>query len=100
MINTFRRFYLIDRVPEDQWVETYDIVQEAVVKTCSMKKNTKTKTWQSDEAIQRAEKRREDKHKGTKENYTHLNEESQRIKKRDKTFLIYHCEEKKKKGNK
>ena len=82
-------------MPEDQWVEAYDIVQEAVVKTFSMKKKKKAK-WQSDEALQRAEKRREAKHKGRKENYTHLNEESQRIKRRDKTFLIYHCEEKKK----
>ena len=60
VINTFRRFYLIDGVPENQWVEAYDIVQEAVVKTFSMKKKYIYKAkWQSDEALQRAEKKRE-----------------------------------------
>ena len=41
--------------------------------------------WLSKEALQIAEKRREDKGKGEKERYTHLNAEFQRIARRDKT---------------
>ena len=49
----------------------------------------------SEEALQRAEKRREAKSKGEKEKYTHLNEEFQRIAKRDKkAFLSEQCKEK------
>ena len=42
----------------------------------------------SDEALQRAEKRREAKGKGEKERYTHLNEELQRIARRDKKAFL------------
>ena len=45
-----------------------------------------------EEALQKAEKRREVKGKGEKERYTHLNEEFQRIAKRDKkAFLNDQC---------
>ena len=48
----------------------------------------------SEEALQRAEKRREAKGKGKKERYTHLNAESQRIASRDKkVFLSDQCKE-------
>ena len=44
--------------------------------------------------MQIAEKRREVKHKGEKERYTHLNAEFQRIARRDtKAFLSYQCKE-------
>ena len=50
--------------------------------------------WFSEEALQRAEKRREAKGKGEKERYTHPNAEFQRIAKRDrKTFLSEQCKE-------
>ena len=50
----------------------------------------------SEEAFQRAEKRREVKGKGEMERYTHLNAEFQRIAKRDwKAFLSDQCKEKK-----
>ena len=39
--------------------------------------------WLSEEALQITEKRRESKGKGEKERCTHLNEESQRIARRD-----------------
>ena len=42
----------------------------------------------SDEALQIAEKRREAKGKGTKERYTHLNAEFQRIARRDKKAFL------------
>ena len=50
--------------------------------------------WLSEEALRIAEKRREDKGKGEKERYTHLNAEFQRIARRDKkAFLSDHCKE-------
>jgi len=48
----------------------------------------------SEEALQTAVKRREAKGKGEKERYTHLNEEFQRIARRDtKAFLSDQCKE-------
>ena len=50
--------------------------------------------WLSEEALQIVEKRRETKGKGEKERYTHLNEEFQRITRRDKkAFLSDQCKE-------
>ena len=43
--------------------------------------------WLSEEALQKAEKRREAKDKGEKERFTHLNAEFQRIAMRDKKTL-------------
>ena len=43
----------------------------------------------SEEAVQRAEERREVKSKGQRERDTQLNAESQRITRRDKKFLLY-----------
>ena len=75
---------LIDRVPEELWMEVHDIVQEAVIKTIPKKKKCKKAKWLSEEALQIAEKRREAKSKGEKERYTHLNAEFQRIARRDR----------------
>jgi len=50
--------------------------------------------WLSEEDIQIVMKRREAKHKGEKERYTHLSEEFQRIVRRDKkAFLSDQCKE-------
>ena len=50
--------------------------------------------WWSEEALQRAVKRREAKGKGEKEQYTQLNAEFQRIARRDKkAFFKEHCRE-------
>ena len=38
MTNRFKGLDLIDRVPEEPWMEVHDIVQEAVIKTIPMKK--------------------------------------------------------------
>ena len=48
----------------------------------------------SEEALQKAEKRKDMKGKGEKERYAHLNAEFQRIARRDKKiFLSDHCKE-------
>ena len=86
--NRFKGLELIDRLPEELWMEVCDIVQEAVIKTIPKKKKCKKAKWLSEEALLIAEKRREAKGKGEKERYTHLNVEFQRIARRDKkTFL-------------
>ena len=94
MRNRFKGLDLIDRVPEELWLEVHDIVPEAVIKTIPKKKKCKKAKWRSDEALQIAEKRREAKGKGEKERYTHLNAEFQRISRRDKkAFLSDQCKE-------
>ena len=77
--NRFKGLDLINRVPEELWMEIRDIVQEAVIKTIPKKKKSKKAKWLSEEAFQIAEERREAKGKGEMERYTHLNAEFQRI---------------------
>ena len=81
--NRFKGLDLIDRVPEELWMEVRDTVQEAGIKTIPKKKKCKKAKWLSEEALQIAEKRREVKSKGEKKRYTHLNAELQRIARRD-----------------
>ena len=73
MRNRFKGLDLIDRIPEELWMEIRDIVQEAGIKTIPEKKQCKKAKWLSDEDLQIAEKRREVKDKRKKERYTHLN---------------------------
>ena len=61
--NRFKGLDLVDRVPEELWVEVCDIIQEAVIKTIPMKKKCKKAKWLSEEALQITEKRREAKGK-------------------------------------
>ena len=63
----FKGLDLIDRVPKELWIEVYDVVQEAVIKTIPKEKRCKKAKWFSEEALQIAEKRRELKGKGKKE---------------------------------
>ena len=70
--NRFKGLDLIDRVPDELWMEVRDIVQETGMKTNSRKKNAKKAKWLSEEALQIAVKRREAKSKGEKERYTRL----------------------------
>ena len=90
--NRFKELYLIDRVPEELWMEVHDIVQETGIKTIAMEKKWKKEKWLSGEVLQIAMKRREAKSKGEKERYKHLNEEFQRIARRvKKAFLSDQC---------
>ena len=65
-------------------MEVHDIVQEAALKIIPKKKKCKKAKWLSEEALQRAEKRKDEKGKREKERYTHLNAEFQRIARKDK----------------
>ena len=92
--NRFKRLDLIDRVPDELWIEVHDIVQETGSKTIPMEKKCKKAKWLSEKALQIAVKRREVKRKGEKERYTHLNAGFQRIARRDKKgFLSDQCKE-------
>ena len=92
--NRVKGLDLIDRVPEELWMEVHDTVQEAVIKTIPKKKKSEKAKWLSEEALQIAMKRRDVKGKGEKERYTHLNAEFQRIARRDKkAFLSDQCKE-------
>ena len=60
----FKGLCLIDRIPEELWMEVHDIVQKAVIKAIPTKKECKKAKWLSVEALQIAEKRKEVKGKG------------------------------------
>ena len=79
---------LVDRVPEELWMEVRNTVQEAVIKIILKKKKCKKAKWLSEEALQIADKRREVKGKGEKERHTHLNAEFQTITRRDNKALL------------
>ena len=71
--NRFKRLDLIDKVPEEIWMEVPDIVQETGGKTIPKKEMQKSKmaVWGD-----------------VKERYTHLNAEFQRIARRDKKAFL------------
>ena len=48
--NRFKGLDLIDRVPEELWMEFPDVVQEAVIKTIPKIKKCKKAKWLSEEA--------------------------------------------------
>ena len=62
--NRFKGLDLIDRVPDELWMEVHDIVQEAGIKTIPKKKKWTKAKWLSEEALQIAGKRRKAKSKG------------------------------------
>ena len=49
--NRFKGLDLLDRVPEEQWTEVSDIVQEAGIKTIPKGKKSKKTKWLSEEAL-------------------------------------------------
>ena len=92
--NRFKGLDVIDKVPDELWMEVRDTVQETQIKTIPMEKKCKKAKWLSGEALQIAVKRREAKTKGKKERYTHFNAKFQRIARRDKKgFLSDQCKE-------
>ena len=82
-------------MPDELWNDVRAIVQETGIKTITMEKKCKKKAkWLSGEALQIAVKRKEVKSKGEKEKYKHLNEQFQRIARRDKkAFFSDQCKE-------
>ena len=65
--NRFKGLDLIDRVPDELWMEVHEMVQETGIKTIPMEKKCKKAKWLSEEALQIAVRRREAKSKGEQE---------------------------------
>ena len=61
--NRFKGLDLIDRVPEELWMDVRDIVQEAAIKNIPKEMKCQKTKWLSEEALQLPEKRREAKGK-------------------------------------
>ena len=72
MTNRFKGLDLLDRVPKELWMEVRNIAQETVTKIFPKKKKCKKAKWLSEEALQIAEERREEKGKGERERYTRM----------------------------
>ena len=72
-------------MPEELWTEVHNIVQ-VVIKTTPKKKKYKRQNG----CLRRPyiQLRKEEKQKGEKERYTHLNAEFQRIAKREKKAFL------------
>ena len=81
--NRFKILDMVDKLPEELWMEICNITQEAVTKTIPRKKKCKKLKWLSKEALQIANERRQVKGKGEREIYTQLNAELQRTARRD-----------------
>ena len=55
-MNRLKELDLVDRVPEELWMEVCNIVQEAMIKSIPKKKKCKKAKWFSEEALQIAVK--------------------------------------------
>ena len=72
-MNIFKELDLVDRVPEELWMEVHNTVQEAMAKIIPKKNKCKKAKWLSEEALQIVMERREVKGKGERERHTQLN---------------------------
>ena len=66
-MSRYKGLGLVDRVPEELWIEVHNNVQKAVTKTISKKKKCKKTKWSFEEALQVAEKRKENQKAKEKE---------------------------------
>ena len=78
MTNRFKGLDLVNSRPEKLWTEVHNTAQEAVNKTIPKIKKSKKATWLSEEVLQIAKERREEKSKEERERYIQLKAEFQR----------------------
>ena len=64
VVNRFKGLDLVDRMPEEPWMEVHNSEREVMTKTIPKKNKCKEVKWLSEEALQIAENRREAKGKG------------------------------------
>ena len=69
MTNRFKGLDLVERVPEEPWMEFLNIVQEVVTKAIPKKKKHKKTKGCLMRSYKRSEKRREEKGKEDNERY-------------------------------
>ena len=94
MRNSFKGQDLIDRVPDELWIQVCDVYRRQGSRPSPRKRSAKKAKWLSEEALHIAQKRREAKGKEEKERYSHMNAAFQRIARRDKNaFLNDQCKE-------
>ena len=62
-MNRFKGLDLVDRMPEELWMKVPNIIKEVVTKTIPKKRKCKKEKWLSEDALQIAEERREEKGK-------------------------------------
>ena len=74
----FKGLDLIDKVPDDQWMEVHDIVQETGTKTIPIDTKCKKGKWLPEEDLQIAVEKKEAKSKEEKKRYMYLNAEIQK----------------------
>ncbi|XP_053217975.1 elongation factor 1-beta isoform X1 [Podarcis raffonei] len=86
--NGFKDSDLVDRVPEEKWMEARNIIQEVATKTIPMKRKCNKAKWLSNEALQIARERRQAKCEGDRERYRKLNADFQRMARRDKRAFL------------
>ena len=58
MKNRFKGLYLVDRVPEELWMEVCNTVQQMVTKTMRRKEKCKKAKWLSEQALQIAKEKK------------------------------------------
>ena len=92
--NRFKGLDLIDRMPDELWMEVCDLVQETVIKSFPKKQKCKKAKWLPEEAFRIAVKRRKVKNKGKRKHIPIQISEFQRISRRDKkAFHSDQCKE-------
>ena len=91
--NRFKGLDLVHRVPDELWMEVYDVVQEAVIKTIPKKRNAKRQNGCLRKPYKQLREEEKLKAKEKKETYIHLNAEFQRIAIRDKKAFSDQCKE-------
>ena len=74
-------------MPDELWTKVRNGVEETGIKTVTKKKKCKKAKWLSEEALQIAVKRREEKSKGEKEIYTHLTHSAYKLNKQGDNIL-------------
>ena len=52
MMNRFKRLDMVDRVPEELWMDVHSIIQDAVTKIIPNKKKWKKAKWLFKDALQ------------------------------------------------
>ena len=67
--NRFKGLDLIDRVPDELWMEVHDILQETGIKTIPKKKKCKKAKYLSEEALNNCEKKRSEKQRRKRKIY-------------------------------
>ena len=92
VINRFKWLEHVNSVPEEQWTEIHNTVEEAANKIIQKQKKSSKAKWLSEEALQVAKERRDAKSMGERKRYIQLNTDYQRIAQRDKkAFFNKQC---------